>query len=310
MHGHHITTVMYHYVRPLNKELFPNLKAINLQEFEAQIDYLMANYAIISPNELRIILKSGERPKNRTCVLTFDDGYADHFKYVFPVLATRNLKGFFFTPKSSLVDRKILNVNKIQFILASGSDPIQLKLIVNKKLQDLNFNNIQKLEKYFYKKTRYDSAQVSYVKALLQHALPESVRRTIIDQLFAQFVTQDLDSFCEKLYLSLEQAKLMADYGMEFGGHGDLHLWHDKCTDQELEREIKSSCEVVKSIHGTSKNSFYCYPFGGYNQRTLDCVKASGFMGGFTAKPKLTDLNNNKIFELDRMDTNDFPTKF
>ena len=302
-----ITSVMYHYVRPLGKTRFPNIKGMDLKEFEAQIDYLLSNYTILSPKDLRSIIKTGEQPPNRSCVLTFDDGYADHFRYVFPILATRRLKGFFFPPKSSLLNRQILSVNKIQFLLAKIIDPKHPKFKLDNALADFEIKNVSEFERKFYNKSRYDSAPVNYIKKLLQHVLPDNVRGQITDQLFGNLVTSDSASFCEELYLTLDQAKLMADYGMEFGGHGDLHLWHDKCTDQELENEISASCQVVTAIHGNSKDPFYCYPFGGYNQRTLDCVKAAGFMAGFTVEPELTDLNNGIILELARLDTNDLP---
>ena len=303
-----ITSVMYHYVRPLEKSRFPKIKGLNLKAFEAQIDYLVSNYTILEPRALRAILKDGQNAPKRSCILTFDDGYIDHFNYVFPILATRGLKGFFFPPKSSLMDRKILNVNKIQFLLAEISEPQQLKSRLDNTLADFGIQNTGELIQKYYNSSRYDSAPINYIKKLLQHALPDKVREKIIDRLFNECVTSDTAGFCEELYLTLDQAKLMADYGMEFGGHGDLHLWHDKCTKKELEREVSASSQVVRSIHGDLKDPFYCYPFGGYDQHTLDCVKAAKFMAGFTVEPNLTNVNNGKVLELARLDTNDLPS--
>ncbi|HIE82956.1 MAG TPA: polysaccharide deacetylase, partial [Dehalococcoidia bacterium] len=56
-------------------------------------------------------------PSN-ACWLTFDDGFSDHYRTVFPILAKREISGTFFAPAGPLLERCVLDVHKIQFILA------------------------------------------------------------------------------------------------------------------------------------------------------------------------------------------------
>ena len=56
------------------------------------------------------------------CLLSFDDGYKDHIKYVMPELMKRKIQGLFFPSVQSTVEREMLEVNSIQFILESCSD--------------------------------------------------------------------------------------------------------------------------------------------------------------------------------------------
>ena len=51
--------------------------------------------------------------------MTFDDGYKDHYTYVLPVLLENNIQGSFYIPTKCFQDKKVLDVNKIHFILES-----------------------------------------------------------------------------------------------------------------------------------------------------------------------------------------------
>ena len=56
--------------------------------------------------------------------LTFDDGYKDHYKYVFPTLVKEKIRGFFYPPVN-IFKGDVLNVNKPFVSFAST-----IKLIV------------------------------------------------------------------------------------------------------------------------------------------------------------------------------------
>ena len=57
-------------------------------------------------------------PKKKSILLTFDDGYIDHWKYVFPYLKEKKITGNFYPPTQAIKNKKVLNVNKVRFILA------------------------------------------------------------------------------------------------------------------------------------------------------------------------------------------------
>ena len=56
---------------------------LTINQFKKQLDYLIKNYTIISTQDLVDINKI----KNEDCaILTFDDGFLNHYKYVLPLL--------------------------------------------------------------------------------------------------------------------------------------------------------------------------------------------------------------------------------
>ena len=77
---------MYHYVRPLARTRFPEIKGLDLEDFRAQIRYIDRHYHVISTSELIAALDGEMDLPENAALLTFDDGYADHYDYAMPIL--------------------------------------------------------------------------------------------------------------------------------------------------------------------------------------------------------------------------------
>jgi len=95
----HVPILMYHYV----SELPPDANAIrtNLtlspQIFRDHIQFLENNgYTSISLYEMHLALEFGQALPSNPVILTFDDGYIDHYTNVFPLLQAHNMVGTFF----------------------------------------------------------------------------------------------------------------------------------------------------------------------------------------------------------------------
>src|ERR1700733_12973806 len=118
-----LTIVMYHYVRDLAQSQFPAIKGLSIERFCRQLDYIQTSYTPIAAEDLLEALESPSKdlPPNPV-LLTFDDGYSDHYTNVFPLLEARGIRGCFFPLAQAVLEHKVLEVNKIQFVLASVAD--------------------------------------------------------------------------------------------------------------------------------------------------------------------------------------------
>ena len=132
--------VMYHYVRDLEDSRYPLIKGLSTVDFIKQIEYLHKMYRIISMEEVIYSIDNNRTLPNNSVVLTFDDGYIDHYLNVFPVLDRLGIQGSFFIPVRPVVERIVLNDNKIQFILSSSDDSMSL-------INDIK--NLLKKDSYF-----------------------------------------------------------------------------------------------------------------------------------------------------------------
>lgn len=305
---------MYHYVRDLRKSEYSHIKGLDISSFRRQLDYLQNNYTFISIADLTDYIKESKPLGENACWLTFDDGYSDHYKYVFPELLSRGLEGAFFPTAAPIVEHEILDVNKIHFILASVND-------IHKLVDELGLlfyeNNLsQNIGKSFddlrielAKPNRFDSAETIFVKRMLQHALPPVWRQRFTDLLFRKYVTNDVYAFAEDLYMTATQLSEMIQAGMYVGSHGYRHLWLGKESKEVQFSEIERSLAFLGTIGAPVKEWVMCYPYGNYNEDTLEILESSGCLAGLTTRVGVTDLNQHTCtyLELPRLDTNDLP---
>ena len=85
---------MYHYVREIKKSKYPNLKGLEFDEFKNQILYFKKNFNILNNEQFCEIINTKVVPKKKSVLLSFDDGYQDHFNYVFPYLKKKKIVRF------------------------------------------------------------------------------------------------------------------------------------------------------------------------------------------------------------------------
>jgi peptidoglycan/xylan/chitin deacetylase (PgdA/CDA1 family) len=303
-----IYIVMYHYVREIKKSKFRNLKGLEFKDFKKQINFFIKHFNIISHNDLVEILRTKKIPKKKSILLTFDDGYIDHWKYVFPYLKEKKITGNFYPPVQVIKNNKMLDVNKIHFILEKELDRKKiLKSIfkyTNKYLnKDENSLNLNKIET----KNRYDDKETVIIKRLLQTHLPLKIREKITNKIFNEIVNHSEESFSKKLYMDTKNIKEMFSNKMSFGSHGNNHYWWENLSNHDQERELKTSINFFKSIKVYDSNFSVCYPYGSYNLNTIKMIKKNNIK--FALTTRVGSLNKRNIrnnFELPRHDTNDF----
>jgi peptidoglycan/xylan/chitin deacetylase (PgdA/CDA1 family) len=73
----------------------PNPWTITCEGFRRQIDWLSANFDIVSLAEAQNRIRSGHNTRPTLC-LTFDDGYADNSAFALPLLIQRNIPVTYF----------------------------------------------------------------------------------------------------------------------------------------------------------------------------------------------------------------------
>lgn len=309
-----ITIIMYHFVRDLENSQYPEIKGLTLSSFKEQIAYIKHYYTPVKMEDLIEAVKStdAELPSNAV-LLTFDDGYIDHFTNVFPVLDRYGIPGCFFPPAKAITESRVLDVNKIHFILASVEDKTR---IIRSIFADIEENQseyaLERPESYYEKLAlpgRYDTAEVMFIKRILQKALPEDLRARMVDKLFAKFVTRDEAAFAKELYMSVEQLECMRRNGMHIGSHGYDHYWLDSLSKNEQEREIRLSLEFLGRIGSDLDNWVMCYPYGAYNKSLHSILREKGCRIGLSTHVDVADLEHEDPLALSRLDTNDLPKR-
>jgi len=301
-------TVNYHYVRPIKNSKYKNIKGLEIKDFIEQLDFLKKNYNIISPADIKGFLKDKKQIPYKSCLLTFDDGYKDHYKYVMPELIKRNISGCFFPSAENIINNKVTETNKIHFILNKKKNSDTILKDINIFLKKNDFQTPDKkiymnFEKKFFK--RHDNKKIKYIKYLLQSWIPGTLRSKCCTFLFSKYLQVNEKKFSKDLYLSINEIKEMISNGMTIGGHGYRHIRLGELNFKGQLLEIDRMIAFLKKFK-IKKDWIMCYPYGSFNDETISILKKKNCLFGFSADPGKSLLNKKNVLTMKRFDTNDF----
>ena len=302
---------MYHYVRDLKNSRYSNIKGLDVNLFKEQIDYLRKYYHIITMEEVIYSIDNQVKIPEKSILLTFDDAYADHFTYVFPILDKYKLQGSFYVPSKAIIEHTVLDVNKIHFILAAVRNELNLisdlkgLIEIHKKeysLRDFNF---------YYKKlavaSRMDTKDVIFIKRLLQVELVKELRTKIVNILFEKYIEVDENIFSKELYMNEEQLKCMLKNGQHIGSHGYNHYWWNDLSAVQMSSELDLSTSFLKRL-GVDMNSWTAsYPYGSYNNQSIKMLEEKGCKLAVTTEVDIATTSKRTRFTMPRLDANDIP---
>lgn len=305
-----LTVVMYHYVRNLKSSRFPNIKGLDVEKFRKQVENFSKEYTFVTMEDVIEFYENKKSLPENAILLTFDDGYKDCYTYALPILEEFSAKASFFVPVSNYVNKSLLEVNKIHLLLESVS-VYSIITDIEKFIKEYSksYDNIYDYEYYYEKyakKSRYDDEDTVFVKRILQKGLPKEFRTKLINILFEKYINVREDVLFEELYLSLDQIKLMKKLGHHIGYHSFNHFWFNELSYEEQLFEFEKPIEFFKLNGIFDENITIAYPYGAYNEETLNLAKKLGIKLAFTVEPRIADLSVDMPLEIPRLDTNDF----
>ena len=204
-----------------------------------------------------------------------------------------------------------MDVNKIHFILAAENNKTkiinEINIELNKYRKDYNLES----NSFYFEKlahpNRFDTAEVIFIKRLLQVELDEKLRNIITNNLFEKIVGISEDSFSRELYMDIEQLKCMLRNGMHIGSHGHDHYWLGALPREKQKVEIEKALSFLEQVGCNTKQWTMCYPYGNYNESTIELLREANFKLALTTEVNIADIQNGNRFTLPRLDTNDIP---
>lgn len=253
------TVVTYHYVRNAERSEFPRLRACPVSAFEAQVEFLTSRFAVVDYPTFEALVGGGRGPGGPVALLTFDDGFVDHYETVLPILRRHGVSGLFFVIGATLRDPpRLPNVHRIHFLLAHlGAKRFAAE--VRRELAALDGASPLDLSvrEGIY---RYDSDEDRRLKRWLNYEVPMEVAEAILGTLFERHIGA-LEAFARRLYLTPTMIREMTDAGMAFGWHTERHPVLSRLDASGQRGELAAGVGVVKALTGQTSVPF-CYPYG------------------------------------------------
>lgn len=129
-----VPILVYHRVNDTDD----NPTTLKVADFEAQIKYLFDNgYHVIAPDDLLDAWEKGRDLPSNPIVLTFDDGHADIYKNVFPILQKYNMRATVFIVTNHIGMKDYLTWDLVRALQAGGFVDFESRTMSYKNLTTL-----------------------------------------------------------------------------------------------------------------------------------------------------------------------------
>lgn len=303
---------MYHYTRDLVHSRYPRIRGLDLPLFRKQIEFFKENFNVVRMEEVLAALNGQARLPENALLLTFDDGYLDNFTYAMPILEEYGMQGSFFIPGKTFSEHKLLDVNKIHYMLAAADLGELLSDVLERmdfyRGNEFDFPDNKELFAEYAKANRFDTEEVIFIKRMLQTVLPEKLRDRIIGDIFEKYVGVSEEQLAYELYMTKEQIRTMKQHGMFIGIHGYDHYWLGNLPPEQMKADVSKALEVMDGFIDR-RQWVMNFPYGSYNEGVLNYIREEGACMGLTTEVCVADLNRDSVLELPRLDCNDFPPK-
>ena len=288
--------VMYHYVRPATalNSLPPFssgecIDALSVEAFESQLDFLCEHFEPVSWPHLYAWREGRGNLPHRAFLLTFDDGLADHARYVAPILDRRGLQGTFFISGAVLATQQMLSAHMIHLLLARLGEQ-RFSESVQGLLHEMNGLSAEWLgddswhgeaERVYH----YETPERARLKYMLSMRLPPTVRNLALRGLFETHIGSPR-RWAEDWYLSWDDLVTLHSHGHTVGGHGFAHEPYRRLSDEEQRLDLAKTAQVLRDGLGPEVRPF-SYPYGSLTDQSAVLCRRAGFAQAFTTQERL-----------------------
>jgi peptidoglycan/xylan/chitin deacetylase (PgdA/CDA1 family) len=302
--------VMYHYVRDLPRTRYPRIKGMLLNDFDQQVRALSDEFEMASIESCLEYLSGRYSPRRDLCLLTFDDGLKEHFRDVTPILADRGIQGVFSVVTSCLEEHRVVPVHMNHFLMAELDFAEYRSALMDAlrecaSVPDIASNIDPMLARRTYP---WDDPEVASFKYFFNFVLEPGERDVAVARLFDRYISPEFE-FAEELYLSWSEAREMQEAGMSIGGHTHLHRPLSSLSERELERDLKTSTELLRRNLRPQQHWPFCYPYGksdSFSPAAVALLKQLGFDCAFTTE-KGPNQPGADLFRITRVDCKNAP---
>ncbi len=298
--------VMYHYVRDTAATRFPDIRALAPELFAQQLDWLQEHYTVVDVARLESALNGGCELPPDAALLTFDDGFIDHYEVVFPLLRERGFGGAFFLSQDACGESpRMLGVHKSQFLLAHlGAEAFGRAVLAECK----GVQQIPESGRTVFGIDRWEESDDRAIKHLINYELPFEEAERVLELLFVRHIGESR-AFARRLHLNTAMIHEMAGSGMTFGYHTRTHRMLSRLPVAQQEHELGTGVEWLRGLTGQTTVPF-CYPWGGIQTYTRDTVRILdkvGYSLAFNTVRRRLTVGVDGRHELPRFDTRDLP---
>jgi peptidoglycan/xylan/chitin deacetylase (PgdA/CDA1 family) len=264
--------IMYHYVRESSGN-YPFFRYLHIDDFRRQLDYFQNDEGFLTKAEFLKGFSTGQVP-DKGYVLTFDDGFVDHYRYVLPEFAARGLWGIFYVATLPYQSGRLLDVHRVHHLLGMHDAPTLLKATLDIVSEDMLVDShVEEFHRYTYVTHREVDDATTEFKRILNYFIGVDNRTLVLDELMKKFSPIPECELIWEIYMTPDQLIEMQNAGMLIGSHTVEHSVMSKLSVKKQAQEIQESFGTLEAILGAKPTRTFCYPHGGFHTFTSDTEK-------------------------------------
>lgn len=284
--GRRILVVSYHrVVSDFTGELQRSIPGllISQETFRKHLEVAhAAGYDFASIGDAVDVMAGRKTAKKDLCVVTFDDGYRDVYRYAYPILKQMGVPAITYLPTSFIGTNKRFNHDRLFHLLGQLR-----KRRIRPMFELLPTPAVELLGPILAGEKTASAALDDFIGIY-----PSEVLTQVIDALEAQ-LGGGADLLPEQGdVMSWDEVREMARDGFEFGAHTLGHTVLTLEPTQVVEREIAESKAIIEREVGNSVVDFaYCN--GWYSDEIVRILAAHGFRSGVTTEDYPNKIGGN-----------------
>lgn len=284
--------LMYHRVvskKNLDKIFSHPGIVVETETFEKHLRFLCRYFRVVSLDEFKERMITGQPFQDRICLITFDDGWQDNFNEAFPVLERYGLPAVIFLPVGFIGTRKrfwqeslthsllrVLEQSNGKIDSVHGAIFARLGLDMDALMSDQEG------------KTRIQE-KVGQAKVLSENEIKD-----LLNEMSETMDGQHSPKEHPDTFLTWEQVKRMAMGQIRFGSHTINHKILTKVPLDQAQKEVKDSKRAIQNELGDEILAF-SYPNGNYNVEIKEMVISNGYQLGFSTEAGLVSSEDDRF---------------
>jgi len=209
----------------------------------------------------KTVIDSLNNTSEKTIVLTFDDGYDDNYKYVFPILNKFRIRATFYPTIGYCISQTIAPLDYYYHYVNQNIIPLEKE------------NWITGNQKQAFLKLKI-ADQYIFIDDLFKNKLPK----------------------VELKYMTGLNLQELQRAGNEIGGHSFSHEIYTRLNSDELKTDYNKMKEAFDII--AIKLETFAYTDGRYNNSIIDFLSNEGIRGACAIKKN--EVLYNSSFEIER----------
>jgi peptidoglycan/xylan/chitin deacetylase (PgdA/CDA1 family) len=237
--------VYYHIVSSETREYYFDNKTISPKVFREHLAFFKKRFHIISLAEALQMVENKESLHGKL-VLTFDDGFAENYTVIAPILKEQGITGTLFLIGNCIDNKDLMWRNKLVVIQKKAAS----------KLPKLTSEAIRA---FFLPSMRNKEGLLEWSFRTWPMNKKDEIANFIWDGAdigtIAEYVKE------KKPYLTIEQIRYLLNEGFEIGSHSLSHPVFSRLSYDEFKGEIVTSAKLLEATFGKQITSF-SYPFG------------------------------------------------